>query len=408
MDREGFRNRMKQYKEAKGFDPQLKYWEWKQKYDSAPQPDEMPSSLQPDSQSTGSEQLENRAHRWDSQHTEINRQPFDSPYDDSRYHDYRKPRFELRKGNVYYSNPDLLKWMGRFGKVLRGGSLLGETVQNLFPSEEAELVEDLRVKMDKQNKWLTGQEDIPMYDEGTDEVHYAGTLPEVVVVPEKWQKDFSENFGDARIRRNVYRSMPTYTKQMDLLEVRRKYYELQKLGQFTEDSRKAFQNKLDSLSNDYSTFAEDPNTPYRNVNDEIKRLYDVWNAANRPEITSKNSIFGDMFGFKTAHWNPVNNSIHNTATLQTIISELAHPIQYKTGDKNRLYDYLLGLPKAVYGRFSKHYNAYSDKNHYEYDTHRNVEPALQEYILHGKNTKYLNQFAEGGEVKLNPYTLLWN
>ena len=35
MDREGFRSRLKQYKEAKGFDPQLKYWEWKDipKYD---------------------------------------------------------------------------------------------------------------------------------------------------------------------------------------------------------------------------------------------------------------------------------------------------------------------------------------------------------------------------------------
>ena len=29
MDREGFRNRMKQYKEARGQNPQLKYWEWK-------------------------------------------------------------------------------------------------------------------------------------------------------------------------------------------------------------------------------------------------------------------------------------------------------------------------------------------------------------------------------------------
>ena len=248
---------------------------------------------------------------------------------------------------------------------------------------------------------------IPKYDEGTDEVYYAGTLPEVVVVPEKWQKDFSENFGDARIRRNVYRSMPIYTKHMNLLKARRKYNELQKLGQFTEDSRKAFKNKLDSLSNDYHTFVEDPDTPYRNVNDEIKRLYDVWNVANRPEITSKNSIFGDMFGFETPHWNPVNNSIHNTAHLHTIISELAHPIQYKVGDKNRLDDYLLGLPKAVYGRFSKHYDAYGDKNHYEYDTHRNIEPALQEYISHGKNTKYLNQFAEGGEVTGPPTYEYW-
>ena len=29
MDREGFRNRLKQYKEARGQNPQLKYWEWK-------------------------------------------------------------------------------------------------------------------------------------------------------------------------------------------------------------------------------------------------------------------------------------------------------------------------------------------------------------------------------------------
>lgn len=42
--------------------------------------------------------------------------------------------------------------MGRFGKVSRGGSLLGEVIQNLFPSEEAEAMEALRVKMDKQNK----------------------------------------------------------------------------------------------------------------------------------------------------------------------------------------------------------------------------------------------------------------
>lgn len=166
MDREGFRNRLKQYKEAKGFDPQLKYWEWKQKYDSAQQPDNMPSQPQPDQPTAAPQPLDDRAHRWDNGYVQTNRQSLDSPYDDARYYDYRKPRFEFRKGDVHYGNPNLLKFMGRFGKVLRGGSLLGETIQNLFPSEEAELIEDLRVKMDKQNKWLTGQEDIPKYDEG--------------------------------------------------------------------------------------------------------------------------------------------------------------------------------------------------------------------------------------------------
>ena len=35
MDREGFRNRMKQYKKAREENPGLKYWEWKDipKYD---------------------------------------------------------------------------------------------------------------------------------------------------------------------------------------------------------------------------------------------------------------------------------------------------------------------------------------------------------------------------------------
>ena len=170
MDREGFRNRLKQYKEAKGFNPQLQYWEWKQQYDAAPQPDKMPGQPQSDQPTSASQHLDNRSHRWDNGYSNVNRDPFDSPYDDSRYHDYRKPRFEFRKGDVHYSNPNVLKWMGRFGKVLRGGSLLGEAVQNLFPSEEAELIEDLRVKMDKQNKWLTGQEDIPKYDDGTNKV----------------------------------------------------------------------------------------------------------------------------------------------------------------------------------------------------------------------------------------------
>ena len=169
MDREGFRNRLKQYKEAKGFDPQLKYWEWKQEYDAAPQPDSMPDQQQPDQATPVSQQLENRAHRWDNSYVNTNRESFDSPYEDARYHDYRKPRFEFRKGDVHYGNPKLLNVMGKFGKVLRGGSILGEVVQNLFPSEEAEAIESLRVNMQKQNDYLTGK-DIPKYDSGTAKV----------------------------------------------------------------------------------------------------------------------------------------------------------------------------------------------------------------------------------------------
>lgn len=165
MDREGFRNRMKQYKEAKGFNPQLMYWDWKQQYVDGNQPDLIPSTPSSNKPTQSSQQLEDRAHRWDNGYVNTNRESFDSPYEDARYHDYRKPRFELRKGDVHYTNPNLLKWMGRFGKVLRGGSLLGEVVQNLFPSEEAEAIESLRVNMKKQNDQMIRKE-ILMYDEG--------------------------------------------------------------------------------------------------------------------------------------------------------------------------------------------------------------------------------------------------
>ena len=165
MDREGFRNRLKQYKEAKGFDPQLKYWEWKQKYDSAPQPDNLPSQPELDKPTTVSSQLEDRAHRWDNSYVNTNRESFDSPYECARYYDYRKPRFEFRKGDVHYGNPKLLNVMGKFGKVLRGGSVIGEVIQNLFPSEEAEAIESLRVNVQKQNDYLTGK-DVPKYDKG--------------------------------------------------------------------------------------------------------------------------------------------------------------------------------------------------------------------------------------------------
>ena len=188
MDREGFRNRLKQYKEAKGFDPQLKYWEWKQKYDSAPQPDNLPSQPEPDKPTTASSQLEDRAHRWDNGYVNTNRESFDSPYEDARYHDYRKPRFEFRKGDVHYGNPKLLNVMGKFGKVLRGGSVIGEVVQNLFPSEEAEAIESLRVNMQKQNDYLTGK-DVPKYDEGAEYVERYSTEENPILYKEESAKD---------------------------------------------------------------------------------------------------------------------------------------------------------------------------------------------------------------------------
>lgn len=111
MEREAFRQRMQQYKQAKEDDPELKYWDWK---------------------------------------STVQREPLDGIYEDARFMDQieprSEPRFELRKGQQYYASPNNLKLMKILGKTINVLGLIGEVVQNLFPSEEAEILEDARYK----------------------------------------------------------------------------------------------------------------------------------------------------------------------------------------------------------------------------------------------------------------------
>lgn len=107
MEREAFRQRMQPYKQARENNPQLKYWDWK---------------------------------------STVQREPLDGVYEDARFIDQSEPRFELRKGQQYYASPNNLKLMKVLGKTVKVLAPIGEVVQNLFPSEEAEILEDARYK----------------------------------------------------------------------------------------------------------------------------------------------------------------------------------------------------------------------------------------------------------------------
>ena len=178
MDREGFKNRMSLYKEARAIQPQLSYWEWRQKYDAAPKPDAMPDQPQADAPTQQVEPAADRAHRWDNEHYVDDNVIL---ADADRHRTWkepkqitikRKPGTKPRFPRHYFMKLDDIKHMkflqtlGTMGKVLRGASMASEVFQQLFPSEEAELIEDMRAKMDKQNKWLTGQEPLPVYAQG--------------------------------------------------------------------------------------------------------------------------------------------------------------------------------------------------------------------------------------------------
>lgn len=115
MEREAFRQRMQQYKQARENNPQLKYWDWK---------------------------------------STVQREPLDGVYEDARFIDQSEPRFELRKGQQYYASPNNLKLMKVLGKTVKVLAPIGEVVQNLFPSEEAEIMQlqDAKAMIDLQEE----------------------------------------------------------------------------------------------------------------------------------------------------------------------------------------------------------------------------------------------------------------
>ena len=100
--RNEFRERMNQFKQAREANPQLSYWEWKRnqkQFDSKDYSiDELPNISTPNSNVPKSQELEildpNRYENTQSSYFE------DSPYNDVRIEDRKRPRFELRKEPV--------------------------------------------------------------------------------------------------------------------------------------------------------------------------------------------------------------------------------------------------------------------------------------------------------------------
>lgn len=106
MEREAFRQRMQQYKQARENNPQLKYWDWK---------------------------------------STVQREPLDDVYEDARFIDQSKPRFELRKGQQYYASPNNLKLMKVLGKTVKVLGPIGEVVQKFISQRRSRNIRERQI-----------------------------------------------------------------------------------------------------------------------------------------------------------------------------------------------------------------------------------------------------------------------
>lgn len=151
-------------------------------------------------------------------------------------------------------------------------------------------------------------------------------------------------------------------------------------------------DEIDNLGKYRSNLKENINEAY--ANDYIQRLYNVWNYAGRPKISTKPSLLGSIFipkYYDRATYNPVTNTITipkedqnvlDYDILKKTISELAHPIQFKIQKPNKIHTIIDAL-RSIEEIFGKQ-NRYYDKQHFEYQTHQVIEPQLKNYIYNNK------------------------
>lgn len=213
-------------------------------------------------------------------------------------------------------------------------------------------------------------------------------LDEIVVHPKDWQIDFHNNFGNKDIRLDILNNI-----NEDIFK--RKLNEDLRNAKTKSDIRKV-------VTREYN-----PNIDY-GTNDAVKRLYNVYKQAGSPTITNKTHILSG----NRPNYNPFTNTIH-AKWRYNIISELAHPLN----TEDNIIDYVTEFPNTVKGEINrqikrylmkkdpakyinyvkKMYNHYEDPGHYEYNTHKVVEPELRDYIFLNKPTKYIKQM--GGKRK---------
>lgn len=186
---------------------------------------------------------------------------------------------------------------------------------------------------------------------------------EITITPEPWQNDFKRNFGDSEIRNAIIKGIQQSVK-------------------------------------------EDPEIEQDSYN-ILNRLYNTWVSAGKPKIKKDNFLLnkiGKVFGYEDrANWQPgLGISLPlkgykskdygktdelNYVVLDDFINEISHPIQWKQGQNNNyIGNFITNTWKDIIGDRSY----YDNKSNYEYETHKIIQPEIENYIYYGIPTKYIN------------------
>lgn len=149
------------------------------------------------------------------------------------------------------------------------------------------------------------------------------TLPEVIIEPDKWQKEYIQHFPES-LRKDI-------------------------------------------------------NGKYWLIEDSKKRIYDVWNTYGRPKINVEGSIFNKLNLISKNRPNVFGNTMYNVNNYHNLLAELSHFVQ-----ENKTLKWLRDLPETLDGELSGTQKHYRTPGHYEYEAHKVIEPSIKNYIEKGE------------------------
>lgn len=188
----------------------------------------------------------------------------------------------------------------------------------------------------------------------TDELgQYYTPLSSVNVYPEPWQYDFT-NIGSKKFRNELLNIMPP-----------------------------VFIKKSEEF-------------PYKQT-EVLKNIYNVWNSAGRPKMYLADEAPEDLnpqnaLKSGRSYFTPSQNVIVLT-NIWHILDELAHPIQRKAGVNTGP----LPVQQQIQYRKTPFLDnlSYNIPTFYEYETHEQIQPKLEDYVKTGKWPTYNGTFLVG-------------